>query len=90
MPSTRTAEDRDLPGTGGSPAVSAGVDGLRAFTAFYHRLPPSTASAPVFAILFGEARLAEMKAIAALTGGQVFDGRTQPLTPVFAAIRGNQ
>jgi len=65
-------------------------DNLNAFTAFYHRLPGETASAPVFPILFGEAQAKQMDEIAALTGGQVFDARTQPLTPVFAAIRGNQ
>jgi Ca-activated chloride channel family protein len=65
-------------------------DDLRAFTAFYHRLPKTIAAVPVFPILFGEAQLAQMQAIATLTGGQVFDARTQPLTPVFAAIRGNE
>jgi Ca-activated chloride channel homolog len=65
-------------------------DGLRAFTAFYHRLPPAIRAIPVFPILFGEARLAQMKAIATLTGGEVFDARTQSLTTVIAGIRSNQ
>lgn len=63
---------------------------LRAFTAFYHRLPPAVAAVPVFPVLLGEAQFAQMRALAGLTGGQVFDARTQRLTPVFAAIRGNQ
>ena len=65
-------------------------DDLTGFTAFYHRLPPGIAAVPVFPVLLGDAALTQMKALASLTGGQVFDARTQPLTPVFAAIRGNQ
>jgi len=65
-------------------------DDLSGFTAFYHRLPPAIAAVPVFPVLLGEAAPAQMKALASLTGGQVFDARTQALAPVFAAIRGNQ
>jgi Ca-activated chloride channel family protein len=65
-------------------------DSMRAFTAFYHRLPPAIAAVPVFPVLFGEARRTEMSAIADLTGGYVSDARTQSLTSVFVAIRGNQ
>jgi Ca-activated chloride channel family protein len=65
-------------------------DDLHAFTAFYDQMPKSIAVVPVFPILFGEAQLAQMQAIATLTGGQVFDARIQPLTLVFAAISGNQ
>lgn len=52
-------------------------DDLTGFAAFYHRLPPATASAPVFPILFGEARRSEKNAIATLTGWQQPTNRTQ-------------
>jgi Ca-activated chloride channel family protein len=65
-------------------------DDLRAFTAFYDRLLPAIAAVPVFPVLFGEARRADMNAIAQLTGGAVYDARAQSLTAVFGAIRGNQ
>lgn len=47
-------------------------------------------SVRVFPILFGESRIEEMKALAELTGGRTFDGRTESLTKVFREIRAYQ
>lgn len=60
------------------------------FADFYHALPPAVASVPVFPILFGAADDTQMRALAGLTGGQVFDGRNLPLTTVLPLIRGDQ
>jgi Ca-activated chloride channel family protein len=60
------------------------------FTAFYHGLPPAIASAPVYPVLFGESADAQMRQLAQLTGGSVFDGRSQPLAQIFAQIRADQ
>lgn len=61
-----------------------------AFVSFYRQLPPSLASIPIFPILFGENNTAEMRRLAALTGGHSFDARTQSLATAFADIRGDQ
>jgi Ca-activated chloride channel family protein len=63
---------------------------LSQFTAFYRGLPRSVASVPVYPILSGQSADAQMRQLAKLTGGRVFDGRTQPLTDVLAQIRGSQ
>jgi Ca-activated chloride channel family protein len=68
---------------------NAGRD-FSAFTTFYHQLPPSLASIPIFPILFGEGNVAEMQKLVQLTGGLTFDARTQSLTTVFKEIRGYQ
>ena len=47
-------------------------------------------SVRVFPILFGDANIDEMKALADYTGGRAFDGRTDSLTRVFKEIRGYQ
>ena len=47
-------------------------------------------SARVFPILFGEANADDMKTLAQLTGGRVFDGRKAGLSLVFKEIRGYQ
>ncbi len=48
------------------------------------------APARVFPILFGEANVAQMQALAQLTGGREFDGRKARLAQVFREIRGYQ
>lgn len=47
-------------------------------------------SVRVFPILFGEANSNEMERLADITGGRVFDARTQSLASVFRKIRGYQ
>jgi Ca-activated chloride channel family protein len=64
--------------------------GYNDFAAFYRRLPASLASVPVDPILFGDNNITEMRKLAALTGGHVFDGRTASLVTVFANILGEQ
>jgi Ca-activated chloride channel family protein len=63
---------------------------LAAFTAFHRRLAPAVASVPVFPVLFGDSDVTQMRALAALTGGQPFDARSAPLDEVFARIRADQ
>lgn len=46
--------------------------------------------ARVFPILFGEGDVEQMKQVAQLTGGRVFDGRKTALAAVFKEIRGYQ
>ena len=48
------------------------------------------APARVFPILFGEANVKQMQALAAATGGREFDGRKARLVQVFREIRGYQ
>nr|WP_042194486.1 VWA domain-containing protein [Kibdelosporangium sp. MJ126-NF4]CEL21354.1 hypothetical protein [Kibdelosporangium sp. MJ126-NF4]CTQ96079.1 hypothetical protein [Kibdelosporangium sp. MJ126-NF4] len=45
---------------------------------------------PVFTVLFGESDQEEMRKVATLTGGKVFDARATPLAKVFQEIRGYQ
>lgn len=45
---------------------------------------------PTFVVRFGDANEDEMKAVADLTGGRVFDGTGQSLASAFAEIRGYQ
>ncbi len=47
-------------------------------------------SVRVFPILFGDSDTEEMKALAGLTGGKTFDGRSESLAKVFKEIRGYQ
>lgn len=47
-------------------------------------------SVRVFPILFGDANAGEMKRLAGITGGRVFDARQQSLSGVFRKIRGYQ
>jgi Ca-activated chloride channel family protein len=50
----------------------------------------SGAAVRIFPILFGEASNADMTALAELSGGRVFDGRSASLARVFKEIRGYQ
>jgi Ca-activated chloride channel family protein len=60
------------------------------FEEFRSRYPAGTAPARVFPILFGEGNVAQMRELAALTGGREFDGRNVRLAQVFREIRGYQ
>jgi Ca-activated chloride channel family protein len=44
----------------------------------------------VFPILFGEGNASELGDLAGLTGGKVFDSRSNSLAAVFKEIRGYQ
>jgi Ca-activated chloride channel family protein len=61
---------------------------VAAFTALFNQLPAPRA--PVFSILFGQARRTQLDQISTLTGGQTFDGVAQPLTDIFEQIRAYQ
>ena len=58
------------------------------FAAYYRSLPAG--APPVFTILFGDAKKAELAQVAQLTGGLTFDATNQPLTAVLQQIRGYQ
>ncbi|MBM9508920.1 vWA domain-containing protein [Actinacidiphila acididurans] len=58
------------------------------FTSFYRGLPPG--APPVFTVLFGDARKAQLDRIAALTGGRTFDATKQPLNKVFEDLTAYQ
>jgi Ca-activated chloride channel family protein len=68
---------------------TAGV-GLDDFQRFVGTVPDRLKGTPVFPVLFGEGSQGDMNAIAAATGGKVFDGRSQSLADVFKDIRGYQ
>lgn len=53
-------------------------------------LTPGAGKVPIYPILFGEANVAEMNDLAALSGGQVFDARAASLAKVFKKIRAFQ
>jgi len=69
--------------------VTAGA-GLAEFRAFHAGLRGPAADIPVFVILYGEANVAEMTAIAEMTGGKVFDALDGDLDSAFKEIRGYQ
>ncbi|MDE0854370.1 MAG: substrate-binding domain-containing protein [Nevskia sp.] len=68
---------------------SSGSD-FEAFRNWYQALPDTAQDIPVFTILFGEADSDEMKSLAELTGGRVFDATNSSLSAVFKEIRGYQ
>ncbi|GGN60300.1 hypothetical protein GCM10010112_16430 [Actinoplanes lobatus] len=45
---------------------------------------------PVFPVLFGEAAEAQMREVAELSGGELWDARGGDLTQAFCQIRGYQ
>ena len=69
--------------------VTAGA-GLAEFRAFHAGLREPAADIPVFVILYGEANVAEMTAIAEMTGGKVFAALDGDLDSAFKEIRGYQ
>jgi Ca-activated chloride channel family protein len=68
---------------------SSGMN-FAAFRDWYQALPDTAQDIPVFTILFGESDTAEMKSLADLTGGRVFDATHSSLGAVFKDIRGYQ
>ena len=64
-------------------------DDYAAFEKRYEALPPAE-RIKVFPILFGEGNRSELQRLADLTGGRLFDGRTDSLPTVFKEIRGYQ
>jgi Ca-activated chloride channel family protein len=67
-------------------------DGMSAdeFRTFYQSLPQEVRRVKVFPIIFGDASQEELKSVAELTGGRLFDGNKGALAPVFKEIRGYQ
>jgi Ca-activated chloride channel homolog len=65
-------------------------DDFNAFKRKYEALPPDEQAIKVFPILFGEGSSSELQALADLTGGRLFDGKSAPLSVVFKEIRGYQ
>ncbi|MDQ6683658.1 MAG: substrate-binding and VWA domain-containing protein [Pseudomonadota bacterium] len=63
---------------------------LKAFQQAYAEMPEDVRGIPVFMVLFGEAREADLKALVQTTGGRVFDARKTPLYAVFKDIRAYQ
>ncbi len=61
-----------------------------AFKAAYAGLPEDARAIPVFMVLFGDAKEAELQGLVKVTGGRVFDARTTPLYAVFKDIRAYQ
>jgi Ca-activated chloride channel homolog len=68
---------------------NAGVN-ASGFQDTYHGLPAATQAVHVYPILFGNGAVSEMKGIASLTGGTVFDAQTTSLDTIFKQIRGFQ
>jgi Ca-activated chloride channel family protein len=60
------------------------------FVSWYKRQGDSIRGIPVFPILFGEGSSQELGDIANLTGGRLFDSRSNTLAAVFKEIRGYQ
>jgi len=69
--------------------VNKGRD-FEQFKQAYAALPEDVRAIPVFWVLFGEANEAQLKELAKLTGGQVFDARKRSLYSVFKDIRAYQ
>ncbi|MFI7702498.1 substrate-binding domain-containing protein [Nonomuraea sp. NPDC049480] len=66
-----------------------GID-YAAFEAYFRALPEERRRTPAFVVLFGESDVAEMRQVAQLTGGAVFDARSTSLSSAFKEIRGYQ
>lgn len=60
------------------------------FDAFYRGLTGERRDTPVFTVLFGDSDRSELRHIAELTGGRLFDARTGSLDGAFEEIRGYQ
>ncbi|MEP6503018.1 MAG: VWA domain-containing protein [Betaproteobacteria bacterium] len=60
------------------------------FQEAYAQLPEDAKAIPVFMVLFGDAKEAELKGLVKVTGGRVFDARNTPLYAVFKDIRAYQ
>lgn len=60
------------------------------FERWYRDLPAEEKGIRVFPVIFGDADPRELKRLADITGGRVFDSRTAGLQAVFKEIRGYQ
>jgi Ca-activated chloride channel family protein len=60
------------------------------FTAYLRKRPKTAEPVPVFPVLFGEAAEAQMRQVAEVTGGELWDARGGDLTKAFCQIRGYQ
>ncbi len=60
------------------------------FETFHRTLPEAQRQIRTFVVLFGDSDVEEMKRIATLTGGGVFDARSGSLAAAFKEIRGYQ
>jgi len=60
------------------------------FVDWYNKQGESVRGIPVFPILFGEGNAKELGELADLTGGRLFDSRSNTLAAVFKEIRGYQ
>jgi Ca-activated chloride channel family protein len=60
------------------------------FEAWYSALPEGDKGIRIFAVQFGEAKADQLNALAAMTGGRVFNATRTPLAQVFKEIRGYQ
>jgi len=69
---------------------SSSGSNFAAFRDWYQALPDTAQDIPVFTIMFGDADSDEMKSLADLTGGRVFDATSSSLSAVFKEIRGYQ
>lgn len=63
---------------------------FEAFKRDHARLSEDARAIPVFMVLFGDAREAELQALVQVTGGRVFDARRASLYSVFKDIRAYQ
>jgi Ca-activated chloride channel family protein len=63
---------------------------LEDFRLFYAGLPEPLRQVRVFTVLFGKADSNEMRELAELTGGRMFDSRKVSLAGIFKGIRGYQ
>ncbi|MEV0970894.1 substrate-binding and vWA domain-containing protein [Microtetraspora glauca] len=70
--------------------VNINGSGYADFEAHYRALPEERRRTPTFVVLFGESDVEEMREVAALTGGAVFDARSTSLSSAFKEIRGYQ
>jgi Ca-activated chloride channel family protein len=59
------------------------------FTDYYKKLSPES-RVKIFPVTFGEGSKGELREVAAMSGGQLFDGTRSSLTEVFKDIRGYQ
>ena len=82
---------------GGIPSIVLLSDGqdtvgprFSGFKEQYEQLPAAQRSVPVFVILYGDASESEMRELAELTGGEVFDALGGDLAAAFKEIRGFQ
>jgi Ca-activated chloride channel family protein len=60
------------------------------FPNVYNGLPDAVRGVKVYPILFGDASVDAMQAVADLTGGRLFDAQKNPLDDIFKQIRGYQ